>query len=204
MIKTKPHLNVLKPSQSSSLIIFLFTLIIISPAILGILNDAGIVSNSQEGFRAIHESILQAGNMQLVVLIDWSNRIGREISTVLFWALTGFVIYSIIFGFTFLLRESVENLTLISPSNGANKLFIKDLFSRAMLRTFVIFCWIIYLVAYFGAILPSIGRSLDVAADQKLYLSIILVALLVALSAHIHVVFLRLFFLRLRLFGITV
>src|SRR5688572_18131033 len=124
-----------------------------------------------------------------------------------FWSLVGFISYSICFGLYYWFKDTKEQLRIHSFDSKASTdktRKVLGLVNKVFLRLVITVAWIIYSVIYAQFIVPvsTIGFStVESNGWTAGWFHILLGFILLLVTTHLHVIFLRLLMLRPRVFG---
>lgn len=145
------------------------------------------------------------GTFSTINNVVFGNPLLNKILFFVFWMLIGLIVYVLLHGFlkgVSTAAEEVEESRYVNAGKAHN---IKQFEVRTAVRAIVAVAWLLYWVLFIKILLPFsvliVRLGISANATDRSWLYVLSGAITLVLSLHLHVVWIRLLALRVRLFG---
>lgn len=199
------YLLLVLPSFSSLISSLVLSIGIIFLAIWERLQSVPFLSQALQQIQDQVSKIVESESLQkdsLGVVID--SQLLNSVIYVLLWVFLGVLVYFVIA--IFMVGFDDIKLTIRATSTDIKKknALVNEFVIRSVFRIFILIIWLIFTIISFQILLPVAVSSAQVGSNFTGFESLhyfLFTVLLVVFSIHLHVVFMRLCLLKLRVFN---
>lgn len=185
----KKLLLLVTPSWASGITAVVVALIIVGTNYYKSRSDIGALQEGIQSFQTLFGPIYHNLTDTLA-----RNVIASNAPLLLFWALVGAVVYALAVRLFMSFNEIAILEQTLLYTNLDRTSFVRDIVLSSALRLVALFCWFLFCASFFKNILPA--ATLGATRGNALSATLIL-----AVTLHIHIVFVRLIMLRVRVFS---
>jgi hypothetical protein len=151
-----------------------------------------------------HQTQQTLANSHLVGSI-FQNQILNDLPLIVFWAVVGVIVYIFAIDIIKTFRNSLDLVEELDYAHVNKHRLITDIVGRLGIRVIVLAIWLPYILLFFDSLMPYSIRIAIIASTSSNIIAVILHMLISvtigSLAFHINVIFLRLVFLKPRLFS---
>lgn len=204
MHKQNRLLQVMLPSLASAVSVIIFGGVVLTAATFYYLSGSGLIYNFLFG----NNSSVELQSQSRSTIVSFSNTVFgnptlNKILYFAFWMLIGLLVYFLLYIVIKGTSSAVEEIEESKYTNASTKELTNQIIYRLLIRVVLIVSWIIYWILFIKSVLPFCVTATRVgAANLPSWNGIsymLLAGLLFALSLHVHIIFMRLISLRVRL-----
>jgi hypothetical protein len=193
---------ILKPSVSSALWTVIFSILILLTAAWSDSTSTGLIYEFLLGPNSSAQ-LIESSNSTLEALQEaaFGNNVINNVMLFAFWMVIGIGVYLMLMGLTSSYSTADRIIHELHYINHRKQMSEKDFTTRALIRIFVGFIWLIYVVFFFKIIVPFMALCVivgtNVLPNEAIGLWYLIIGFAISvISLHLHIVMLRLFLLR--------
>ncbi|MGH7249945.1 MAG: hypothetical protein ACREGC_03140, partial [Minisyncoccia bacterium] len=200
----KRFIQVMLPSLASSLIIVGISLTGFAIATFYYLSGNGAIYNFLFGPDSSAELISQSrGSFDAITSTIFGNPLLNKILYFAFWMIVGLLVYFMLYVIIKGAATAAEDIEEAKYKNAQPNKLVQGIITRLAVRAILVVAWMIYCVLFIKTLLPFSVLSMKIGVvnftspDGWFYTIIALFVLVTSL--HLHVIFMRLITLKVRL-----
>lgn len=198
--------NLISPSLLSGLLTIFLSLGVLAISLFSYTSGSGLIYDYLFGPNSSAELIRSAsGSVDAFTNTVFGNSTLNKILFFCFWMVIGLIVYLILYLVFKGTSEAAQDIQEAGYVNSRGKELLRAIETRLAVRTVVIVIWAVYWVFFVKTLVPfsilsgRVGGAAFPAPNGWIYSGLGLIVLV--LSIHIHLIFLRLTALKLRLFS---
>jgi hypothetical protein len=195
----------LEPSLSSAILGFIICLLFIILGLLPIVKSTTLYQEYMNGFNSPAYIIGSSKNgITALTSTIFANKQVNELLFVLFWAIIGLFIYLILTPILTGVKNTVDTVDELTYVNSQKSQVINTFTYRLLLRITIFILWVVLIFVTAKFIIPFCALCIQAGGFLSQITSYSYLAtafIILAATWHVHVIFLRLLLLHVRIYG---